>query len=160
MRGLLLFIIGAILGAWGYSVYQHRHAGFGYGPAPSVGTAARESASGLREGIESKLEQWRLKPDDIRADLARSGQVVRSTGREVGARIADARIVAVIKAKYVLDRNLSAWDIGVHCQDGEVTLEGTVPSAELLGHAVALAMDTDGVRTVTARIRIQAEGSS
>jgi osmotically-inducible protein OsmY len=41
--------------------------------------------------------------------------------------------------------------------DGRVTLTGTVPSADLIGRATALALDTGGVRNVTARLAVRAQ---
>src|ERR1700676_917130 len=60
----------------------------------------------------------------------------------------------IIKAKYVLDHDLSAIDISVDSQDGDVALGGTVSSPELVGKAVVLALDTDGVRGVTSKITV------
>jgi len=58
----------------------------------------------------------------------------------------------VIKAKYVLDKDLSALDIHVESQDGLVTLTGQVASAAAIGKAVVLALDTAGVHNVTAKL--------
>jgi len=153
---LIFFLIGALAG--GLSLYFYRR-----DPAPATTPApgeptltqkARESAAEARESIAAKLESWRLTPDDIRRDLAETGRVVRSKARAAGEKVADARIVAVIKAKYVLERDLSALDINVDCRDGEVTLTGTVDSAERLGRAVVLALDTEGVHNVVSRLTL------
>jgi osmotically-inducible protein OsmY len=69
-----------------------------------------------------------------------------------GQAIGDAAIVGEIKAKYVMDKDLSARDIHVDCTDGYVTLSGTVASPDLIGKAVVLALDTHGVRNVTAKL--------
>ena len=60
----------------------------------------------------------------------------------------------MIKAKYVVERDLSVMAIRVDCRDGEVTLAGTVTNAENLGRAVALALDTDGVHNVVSKITL------
>ena len=124
----------------------------------SVADTARDSAVGVGDTISDKLAAWHLAPDDIRADLARTGEVVRAKSQVAGARIADARIVTVIKAKFVLDHYLSARDLRVESHDGQVTLAGTVSSPDLIGRAVALALDTDGVRNVASRITAQPPG--
>jgi osmotically-inducible protein OsmY len=80
--------------------------------------------------------------------------VVRSKAAVAGEKITDARILTVIKAKYVLDRDLSAIDINVDCKDGDVVLNGTVASADLIGRAAVLALDTNGVRNVTSRLTV------
>src|SRR5580658_2983359 len=123
MRGLILFILGVIVGVFGLRWYQ------------------REQAAHRRDLIA----EWHLSPDEIRADLARTGQVARSRLEVAGSQMADARIVAVIKAKYLLDSQLSAFSISVTSRGGTVTLDGSVTSPELIGRAVALALNTDGV---------------
>lgn len=118
-------------------------------PAPSDG------ASNVKDAIASKLREWNLTPEDIKNDLARTGQVVRSKAEVVGEKISDVRVVAVVKAKYVLDADLSVLDIGVDCQNGEVTLSGTVESPQLIGRAIMLALDTHGVHNVVSKLTVQ-----
>lgn len=84
------------------------------------------------------------------------GEVVRARARAAGEQINDLRIVATIKAKYILDRDLSATDIHVQSKNGQVSLNGTVSAPEFVGKATALALDTEGVSNVTARISVQA----
>ncbi len=142
MKALLFFLIGVLAGAYAVHVYDERER-----PATSV--------SGMTGSVEDRLGQWHLSSDDIRADLARTGQVFREKAGVAGEKISDVRILAVIKAKYVLDRDLSARDIGVHVSDGAVTLTGTVSSPEFVGRATALALETDGATSVTARLSVQ-----
>jgi hypothetical protein len=148
MKGLILFLLGVVVG--GYAVHVsdrgdslHWRDSFHSGGSGSVG-----------DSIAEKLRRWHLSGDDIKDDLARTGQVVREKAKVAGAKIADARITTMIKAKYVLDRDLSARAIQVDVQDGHVTLTGTVPSLDLVGKATALALDTDGVENVTARLAV------
>jgi len=143
MKALLFFVIGVFAGAYAVHVYDQREWG-----APA-------STDPIRDTVESKRQEWHLTSDDIRADLDRTGQVFREKAAVAGGKIADVRIAAVIKAKFVLDRDLSARDIAVGVDDGSVTLSGTAPSNESIGRAAALALDTDGVRNVTARLTVQ-----
>jgi len=140
------FLLGAIAGGYAIHVYDQRPAGSdGYASDSHPGAAVREE-------VTEKIQQWHLTPDDIRADLARTGEVVRENAAVAGDKISDARIVTVIKAKYVLDRDLSARDIHVEATDGRVRLSGTVASNELIAKAVMLALDTSGVRNVSAKL--------
>ena len=139
---LFFFIIGLAVG--GYAMYRYDQS---QGLNPSMAPA--------REKIDQKLIDWHLTNDDIKADLAKTGQVVRTKAAQAGGVMSDARIHTVIKAKYVLDRDLSATDIDVSVDHGSVILNGTVASETLVGEAVALAMDTDGVTTVSARLTIK-----
>jgi len=152
---MLAFVIGIVVGAYSLRIYERRNSVPPVASNPPVGATAREAATGMKEAVSEKLADWHLTPDEIKADLDHSGQVVREKAQVAGERIVDARIVTVIKAKYVLDHNLSARDIAVDSRDGVVTLGGTVPSASLIGRAVMLAIDTDGVSRVVSQITIQ-----
>jgi osmotically-inducible protein OsmY len=164
-NALILLLIGGILGAVALHLYTQREAqaqtAEASSPAqnpqpdnPSLADKARDSADSVKDAINDKLTEWHLTPDDIKNDLAKTGQVVRTKAQAVGEKIADGRIVTVIKAKYVLDHDLSAIDISVESNDGQVDLGGTVASPELIGKAIALALDTDGVRGVTSKIAV------
>jgi hypothetical protein len=139
---LFFFILGLAVG--GYAMYHYDQT---QGLHPSLARAD--------EKIDQKLVDWHLTKDDIKADLAKTGEVVRTKTAEAGSKITDARIHTVIKAKYVLDRDLSAVDIEVAVTAGSVALTGTVPSEELIGKAVELAMDTDGVTAVSAHLAVK-----
>jgi osmotically-inducible protein OsmY len=161
---LIFLLLGGILGAVALNLYNQREnqenttaSRTAEKPSPdnpSLTDRAKDTATEVKDDINEKLTEWHLTPDDIKDDLAKTGQIVRTKAQSVGGKIADARIVTVIKAKYVMDHDLSAIDISVDSQDGEVALGGTVASPELIGRAVVLALDTDGVRGVTSRISV------
>jgi hypothetical protein len=159
MKVLLALIVGAIIGAYGLRIYERRSGSAPATAGASIGETTRESAAGVGEAVSEKLSAWHLTPDEIRDDLARTGEVIRTKAQGVGDRMADARIVAVIKAKYVLDQNLSSRAVQVESLDGRVELSGSVPSPSLVSRAVMLALDTDGVRSVTSRIAVRSPGS-
>ena len=85
--------------------------------------------------------------------------VVRRKAREIGEAAVDAaldaRVTATIKAKLAADADLSAISIAVATTAGRVTLSGTVTSPELIGKAMTLALETDGVREVVSTIQIK-----
>jgi osmotically-inducible protein OsmY len=162
---LIFLLLGGILGAFALNLYNQRenqpHAtDASQTPEksspdnPSLADKARDTATDVKDEINEKLTEWHLTPDDIKNDLAKTGQIVRTKAQAVGEKITDARIVTVIKAKYVMDHDLSAIDISVDSQNGEVALGGTVASPELIGKAVVLALETDGVSGVTSRITV------
>jgi hypothetical protein len=142
----IFFLLGAIAGGYAIHVYDQKESG------PDGYVGVQSSGGTVRAEVADKIQQWHLTPDDIRNDLARTGEVVRENAHVAGDKISDARIVTVIKAKYVLDRDLSAPDIHVDVVDGHVTLSGTVGSADLIGKAVMLALDTSGVENVSAKL--------
>lgn len=140
---LIAFILGLAIGGYAVHLYDQREYGSA-GYAPDSGS--------VHDHVSDKIQQWHLTPEDIRADLAKTGQVVRDNSREAGSRIDDAYLATLIKGKYVLDKDLKAFDIHIECHNGYVTLTGTVPSEALVGKAVVLALDTNGVRNVTAKL--------
>jgi hypothetical protein len=138
MKGFFAFILGLAIGALAIHLYEHRN---------SEGTGA----------IDSRLLEWHLSGPEVSADLARTGEVIRERARVAGVMINDARIVSVIKAKFLLDRELSAAEIHVESKDGQVTLSGSVAEPDLVGKAAALALDTDGVSHVDSKLSVQAK---
>ncbi|HKB91434.1 MAG TPA: BON domain-containing protein [Opitutaceae bacterium] len=169
-NAFIFFLLGVIAGVVGLHLYQERQTGSEHivsseSPAKdrvrnAVEEAAdktKETSANAKDAISRKLEDWHLTSDDIKHDLSESGQVVRAKAKVVGGKIADARIVTVIKAKYVLDKDLSALDIAIDSKDGDITLSGTVASTDLIGKAVALALDTDGVKNVVAKLTVSSK---
>ena len=182
MKALLLFLLGVVVGAFAYHLYREKEArqAVALAPVPTptpmptptptpasfatrveqgardLGTQAREATRDAGSAIAAKLREWKLTPDDIREELKRGGEVVRTKAKQAGAEFSDARVLTVVKAKYVLDRELSALDISVDVKRGHVTLEGKVATPSLVGHAIALALDTEGVTHVTSRLTVTA----
>ena len=165
---LIALLLGGLIGAgivWFYiegredsrAATRHQKS-----PEPTV-EKAKESvettAGRVKETIAAKLEALHLRPEDIKQELENTGKVVRRQAREMGATVADfaadARITATIKAKLVADSELSAWSISVNTTDRRVTLAGTVTSPELIGKAVLLAMETEGVTEVFSTLQVK-----
>jgi len=129
---------------------------------PAVRHAQDTTASTLRQTadtVEAKLVAWHLTGADIDEELTRTGRVVRRQMREFGASVADtaadARITTQIKGKLALNKELSAKTIAVSTTDGRVTLSGNVANARLIGKALALALETDGVREVSSTLKVK-----
>src|SRR5689334_14066376 len=98
MRIVFALIVGIAVGAaavWFYSSKQGKSA------VHTTGDQIESSARSARDAFQEKLKVLDLRPEDIKDDLARTGQVVRRKAREVGQAIADntadARITAAIK---------------------------------------------------------------
>lgn len=146
MKYLLLLAIG-----FGLGIYVDRYQ---LHLPELAGPASVQGGMPDRDDLSQKLIQWHLTADDIRQDLARTGEVVRIQAQGVGGKISDVRIAAVVKAKLILDRELSNCEVRVSVRDGHVTLEGSVGTPELLGRAMALALETDGVMDVGSKIEV------
>lgn len=129
--------------------------------AHTAANTTKEVAAEVRSTVAAKLNEWKLTPADIRADLEKGGRVVRRKAEAAGEKVAiaadNARIVTVINAKYVRDPDLSALRIDVDASHGTVTLQGTVDSADLVSRAMLLALDTDGVIQVISLLTIRSD---
>jgi hyperosmotically inducible protein len=108
---------------------------------------------------DAVLRAWHLGSDDIQQELDRTGKVLRRQATEFGAAMAsassDTAITAKIKAKYAMDRDLSAFGISVNTTDGRVTLAGDVTSHQQIGKAMLIALETDGVREVNSTLQVK-----
>jgi osmotically-inducible protein OsmY len=167
MRFIKGMLLGIILGAVGYwfvekKALQHPEAEQRFEASASrAGAATSEAAHHLSDALKAKFETLDLQPDKIKEEMARTGKVVRSKTKEIAGKVADAaadtRTVTEIKAKYLKDSDLSVWSISVSCNDGHVALSGSVPTAEGVAKAIALAYEADGVVDVTSTLEIKAK---
>jgi osmotically-inducible protein OsmY len=82
------------------------------------------------------------------------------TGRGFGERVSDATTTATVKSKLLWNRHTSGMSINVDSRDGVVTLEGEVASEDARETAERLAANTDGVRSVSNNIRVDANARS
>ncbi|MCL4812441.1 MAG: BON domain-containing protein [Vicinamibacteraceae bacterium] len=73
---------------------------------------------------------------------------------ETAETITDGWITTKIKTQFVGEDPLEGSDIEVDTEDGVVTLKGTVPTEAGRARAVAIAKDTDGVKSVVDRLVI------
>ena len=156
MKIFFALLVGIAVGAtavWFYSTKQ------GQSAVHTTGDQIESSAKAARDLIQEKLKMLDLRSEDIKDDLARTGQVVRRKAREVSQAIADstadARTTGAIKGKLLANRDLSAMSISVNTTSGVVTLSGSVSSPEDIGKAVLLAMETYGVREVISSMQVK-----
>jgi osmotically-inducible protein OsmY len=144
------------LGLWYFSTSQGRS------QAKAAGDQIQDAAASARELVQEQLRALNLRTNDIRDELARSGQVVRRKALEAGQAIADAtadaRITAAIKTRLIANRDLSGMGISVNTTGGIVTLAGFVSSTEQIGKAMLLAMEVDGVREVISTLQVKPKG--
>jgi hyperosmotically inducible periplasmic protein len=156
MKVLLALIVGLALGAavvWYYGSEQSKS------QMQSAANQVAGAAKSAGDAIQEKLKVLDLRPQDVKDELARTGQVVRRKAKEAGQAISDAtvdaRTTAAIKGKLLANRDLSALSISVNTTDGVVTLSGTVPSMEAVSKAMLLAIEIEGVREVISTLQVK-----
>ena len=122
-------------------------------------TAAADAILHAGDALKAKMETLDLTPELVQEELLRTGQIVRRRAREIAGQVADlssdAFITSAIKTKFAADPELSVWRISVSTDAGRVTLEGAVSAPEQIAKAVALAMETENVRDVTAKLKVE-----
>jgi hyperosmotically inducible periplasmic protein len=164
MKNLVIaLLLGIILGAAGYwFILQppvQEAAQRAEQKAADAGKAVSGAADEAKRAVAAKLEVLQLRAQEIRDELQETGRVVRRKARDVGETVADAaadaRITAEIKRRLAADPELSAFTVSVSTTDGRVTLSGSVSSPELVGKAILLAMETEGVREVVSTLQVK-----
>jgi hyperosmotically inducible protein len=159
----IAFLLGVIVGAVGYwyvlRLPVQQTGERAEQKATDAAKAASEAAARARQTLAAKLEALQLTAQDVRDELKQTGEVVRRKAREIGQAATDAatdtRITAEVKRKLVADPELSALDVSVSTTAGRVTLSGKVSSADQVGRAVLLALETDGVREVVSTLQVK-----
>ncbi len=156
MKTLLVLVLGIAVGGaavWFYSNHRNDLR------LQSVGQKVETAAKSARDAATNELRVLHIRPEDIKDELARSGQVVRRAATEAGHAIADAtadaRTTTAIKAKLIASQDLSALNISVNTTAGVVTLSGAVASPEDISKAILVAMQTDGVREVVSTLQVK-----
>jgi osmotically-inducible protein OsmY len=113
--------------------------------------------------VSSRITEWRLSGTEIQADLDRGVAIVRTKDSVVGAPTGstdDEVIETMVKGKLQADREVSKAMIEVDADNGEVSLKGSADSADAVGRAIALALDTQGVMKVSSEVKVSGSGTS
>ena len=150
------------------------------GTVPSEAARARAIASAKNnDGVKNVVDQLKIGPargsnmaakaDRAEDKAARAGDKAEraaeraadktaSTTRKTGRAIDDGWIKSKIYAQYMADWNtvLNDSDIDVDVQNNNVTLNGTVKTAEAKAKAVSIAKATDGVKGVRDNLKVGA----
>ena len=156
MKTFIILIFGVLLGAgalWFYTDHQARTKV--QSARGQIQTATREASAAM----QGKLRSLNLGTNDIKQELEKTGQIVRTKARQAGEAISDAtsdaRITAAIKTRMVGREHLSALDISVNTTEGVVTLAGAVDEEQEIGQAMLLAMEVEGVKKVISTLQVR-----
>ncbi len=86
---------------------------------------------------------------------AEAGERAGTAAERPGNILSEGTVTAKIKAKMALDDTVKARDIHVSTSNGVVTLSGEVGSPSERRRAVQIARDTEGVKSVIDRLRVE-----
>lgn len=118
-----------------------------FGPVEVPAPAAREPNQTLAE-LEAKAKA-------VTRDLGEKSELLVEKAKVAGERMDDTRIVAMIAAKLLLEKELPSRAITVECREGHVILIGSAPTESLRARAVKLVKETSGVVSVESRLVVK-----
>lgn len=150
MKKLLFgFILGVVVGAWGYWTVQKTSTSTRRNAGAPGGGFAQDAGRIFRD----------VRVEDVRQELERTGLVIRQKAAQIGNAIvestADARVTGAIKAKLLSEPGVSSMGVDVNTTGGVVTLAGSVGSHEEVAKAMRIALDTEGVLKVISTLQVR-----
>lgn len=139
--GIIIGIALVVGGWWYYSDGGRRD------PVAGFQDAVKNQGRKAVQAVEHKVDQ---SVDDLKKSID-------ETGAKIGQKVSDATLLAKVKARLVREKSLDGFKIDVDVVNGVVSLKGIVPSLEARALAIKLAHDTDGVKSVTADLKLKYE---
>jgi osmotically-inducible protein OsmY len=128
--------------------------------ANAVSDASRDVTNAARQAghdISARMTEWKLSTADIEADVMANREIVRTRtdGTAPTGKVDKGNIEKAIKGRLHSDPMFSdlKFDVNANAK-GEVELEGKARTTDQIAHAMAVALDTDGVAKVTSKIKL------
>ncbi|HJR57801.1 MAG TPA: BON domain-containing protein [Vicinamibacterales bacterium] len=129
---------------------------------PAARTRAVELAR-TTDGVKDVVDQLTVSPgatpttgidDRIQGEAADAQKKAGDAAGQAGDAAANAALTSKVKTKFLADTAISGLRIDVDSNNGVVTLTGTVPSAAEKDKALKVARETDGVKSVVDRLKV------
>jgi hyperosmotically inducible protein len=107
------------------------------------------------EGVRDVVDNLRVTPG-VTPTTGVDDPIQKKAG-EAGSVIGDAAVTTAVKTKMLGDTTVAGLKIDVDTKDSVVTLTGNVASAAEKARAIEIARETDGVKSVTDRLKVVKE---
>lgn len=107
------------------------------------------------EGVTRVENQLRVRADTADRDAAERKDATVAQRDARTNESPDVWITAKVQAKYFMDSDVKGRNINVDTRDGIVTLTGEIESEGERRQALAIARNTDGVKSVTDQLQLQ-----
>lgn len=120
----------------------------------TTGTSGTGQVEPARPPGPQKDAPGPFNPAKAREQGAAAGEKLAEAGNQAAAFMSDAALTARIKSKMALDDGVKASSIHIATNAGVVTLTGTVRTEDERRRAVALAKDTEGVKSIVDRMKV------
>jgi hyperosmotically inducible periplasmic protein len=121
------------------------------------------SDAGNQVANTARMTEWKLNASDIQADLDNNRAIVRTkdnVGQPTGT-MDRKTLKTSVEGRLSADSDISALKLDVDAKKtGEVELGGKAQSADQVGKAIALALDTEGVTKVTSKIKLDKDAKT
>jgi hyperosmotically inducible protein len=116
----------------------------------------RTAATSGGEAIDGPAPAGEPRADrEERDGIADTARAIAAQGTATaGAYMTDGGITAAVKSKLIAATAVAAFTIDVDTKDAVVTLSGSVPTQADADRAVALALETAGVKQVVNKVRV------
>ncbi len=122
-----------------------------------AGDRTAKAMSNMAHNVDAKLTEWKLSSREIEADVTANRDIIR-TKDMVGAPTGNTDKSALqdtVTANIKSDAQLANLKLDINAdRKGEIQLEGKASSADQIGRAIAIALNTEGVYKVTSKVRI------
>lgn len=128
--------------------------------AGEAGEYIEESADASREALEKAGEKIDQTTEAAGKELESATEALSEKAETTGAYIDDSVITAKVKAVFLADPLLKAFQIEVTTVDGIVKLSGTVDSEQSIARAVELAKSQENVKSVATDLIVNVDSRS
>lgn len=134
--------------------------------ADNVRDVARDAAASMRQAgqdLSTRMTEWKLNSSDIEADVLAKRDVVRTRTDALTptGNIDKGTLEKSIKGQLHSDPMLADLKFDVNANSkGEVELEGKARTTDQIAHAMAVALNHDGVAKVTSKIKLDPDAGS
>ena len=124
------------------------------GATPTTGVDDAVRYPDMDQVKDKAADKGRDMSDRARESAAKAGDKAEDAADKTGDAVSDATLTTKVKTKLLADTTVSGLRIDVDSQAGVVTLTGVVPTAAEKRRAIELAKATDGVKSVTDRLKV------
>ncbi len=107
--------------------------------------------------IAARIVEWKLGPEDTKAEFERTGRIERTKPPEPGAPTGPmdgSMITNLVRSRLEGDPELAPLGLSIVVKGDVVTLSGNAHGYDQIGRAVALALDTEGVNKAISIIKL------
>jgi len=121
----------------------------------AAGTALFAAGCGDQRNSSTVGQKVDNAADKVAAATERAADKTSAAVSKAGDKMDDATITAKVKTALMAEPGLKSLDINVDTRDNNVTLAGTVGSAELKQKATQIAQQVEGVKSVSDQLVIK-----